>query len=156
MTDEKQLPEDDQVESEEINPESLEVDKKFNKRYEDAGFVGWLQRPASNISVATLFLGVCLVFALISASYIRITDRVTSDEQQTCLIQSRGLPVGHQLAASLDDIHSLLTVKPTSAAQKLAAKNEPPALKAIIFDLNYHLAQYQAKEGKQPRYRNCN
>lgn len=81
--------------------------------------------------------------------------RIARDEHRTCVIQRRGLPAGHQLAASMIDIHKLLTLPPASAAQQLAAQNTPPAVRAIVSDLNRHLTKYTSREAKQPQTRRC-
>lgn len=108
----------------------------------------WLMEPAPRGWVAVLF--VMLVAAAGAAAY-----RIVHDEHATCTIQARGLPAGHELATSMADIHALLTIKPTSKAQKLAAKQTPAATLAIVSDLNMHLAKYQTLEAGQPKSRSC-
>lgn len=84
-----------------------------------------------------------------------LTHRVIQDEHRTCVIQRRGLPAGHALAVSMGDIYKLLTLKPTSQAQRLAARITPSNVKAIIADLDSHLARYEKREAKQPHTRSC-
>jgi hypothetical protein len=98
---------------------------------------------------------VSLIAAYAATQAFITSQRVSNDEYNTCVIQARGLPAGHELAASMTDIHRLLTLTPTSEAQRLAAKNTPPAVFAIVFDLNAHLARYQADEREQPQTRKC-
>lgn len=84
-----------------------------------------------------------------------LVARVAADEVATCKIQQRGLPAGHELAASMVLIHRLLTIPPATQAQKLAAAQTPPAIRALLVDLNQHLSKYNALEAKQPRTRSC-
>jgi hypothetical protein len=108
-----------------------------------------------NLSVAILFLSICLLFGLIAMGFGRLTDRISDDEHSTCKIQAQGLPAGHELAVAMRDIHILLTLKPESEAQKLAALNMPADVKIILADLNMHLALYQTYESMQPQTRQC-
>jgi hypothetical protein len=125
----------------------------FDKRITDQG--GWLRRPPTNLSVAILFVSICLLFGLLALAFTDLTNRVSSDEHATCIIQARGLPASHELAASMADIHKLLTVPPVSAAQKARQKATPAHVLAIVKDLNAHLAVYQGLESKQPATRSC-
>lgn len=110
--------------------------------------IDWLLTPVSRAYVAPLFVLICFV----GGGAWKLT---ASDEHSACIIQARGLPAGHELAASMADIHALLTLPPTSTAQRLAAKNTPANVTAIIADLNMHLAKYSAAEDKQPAHRSC-
>lgn len=119
------------------------------RRVEDRDdWVGWLLQPARRIWIAVLFLMLCGMFAIGWA-------KVTGDENRSCHIQARGLPAGHELATAMADIHALLTVKPTTPEQKAQAAHTPPATRAIIADLNQHLAKYQKLESGQPETRSC-
>lgn len=84
-----------------------------------------------------------------------LAARLANDEQQTCTIQARGLPAGHELAASMADIHKLLTLRPTTPAERAAAKRTPPTVRAVLRDLDQHLARYQRDEHHQPQSRRC-
>lgn len=77
----------------------------------------------------------------------RLTLRVARDEHKTCLIQQRGLPAGHDLAAAMADIHGLLTLPST--------QTPPPAVAVIVADLNGELSAYLKLEGQQPPSRRC-
>lgn len=82
-----------------------------------------------------------------TANLTKLTARVANDEFDTCVIQRRGLPAGHELAASMSEIHALLTLpSPTPP---------PPPVAAILSSLNGHLATYLTIEAKQPRSRSC-
>ena len=83
-----------------------------------------------------------------------IAQRIAADEQATCLIQAKVLPTGHELAASLHDMHRLV-LPPATAAQRRWKRDEPPALRRVIRDLAWHLAAYQRDEKKVPMSRNC-
>lgn len=76
--------------------------------------------------------------------------RVVDDEHATCKIQARGLPVSHQLAATMAGIHKLLTLPPSPDAPPT-----PPRIKRLLNGLNGHLAAYQKAEAKQPQSRSC-
>lgn len=90
-----------------------------------------------------------------------LVRRVSADELQTCTIQARGLPVSHQLAAAMGEIHALLTLPPSPDAPPV-----PPRVERIVAGytdkhgkhhpgLNDHLAAYQRAEAKQPQTRAC-
>jgi hypothetical protein len=79
-----------------------------------------------------------------------LVRRVIRDEDATCLIQARGLPAGHQLAATMRDIHTILTLPPTPGAAPT-----PPAVSELITDLNQHLSAYLKAEKQQPQERSC-
>lgn len=82
-------------------------------------------------------------------------QRVAADEQATCQIQARGLPAGHQLAASMHDIHRLLTARPTTRMQRQQVRAIPLPIKRIYRTLAWHLAAYQRDEAQQPHTRGC-
>lgn len=129
------------------------------RRASDRGsIVGWLARPSTNLRVAVLFVSVCVLFGLMAAAFTDLAHRLTNDERSTCAIQARGLPAGHELAATMADIHTLLTLPPT-AAQKRQQSQVPPKLLAhelhVLADLNAHLGKYSAAEAKQPETRKC-
>lgn len=84
-----------------------------------------------------------------------LAARLATDEHSTCVIQARGLPASHELAASMADIHALLTLSPRSKAQRLAARQTPPYVRKLVADLNTHLGGYQRREAKQPQSRRC-
>ena len=77
------------------------------------------------------------------------------DAHSTCVIQARGLPAGHQLAASMKDIYSLLTLRPVSAADRLRAAETPPPVELLVRSLDGHLAAYLKAEAAQPQRRSC-
>lgn len=79
-----------------------------------------------------------------------LVRRVVNDEHQTCIIQARGLPAGHQLAASMKVIYVLLTLPPSPTA-----KATPAPIERLILALDHHLALYLHAESKQPPTRNC-
>jgi hypothetical protein len=81
--------------------------------------------------------------------------RLSNDEARTCQIQARGLPAGHDLQAAMVDIYALLTIPPSTKAQRLAAAQEPAHVKAIVNALTAHLAEYKAAEATQPHGRIC-
>lgn len=127
------------------------------RRREDLrqGFAGWWLQPARRGWVAVLFLVLLASNAAGWSLYSGNRDRLIHDERKTCSIQARGLPAGHELAASMRDIHALLTLKPVTPAQKLAAANMSASQIRIVGDLNLHLAAYLAAEAEQPRGRSC-
>lgn len=90
------------------------------------------------------------LFAVGWVKLVHVNDRVTSDEQRTCSIQARGLPAGHELAASMRDIHSLLTIPPAPDAPPT-----PPRVTWIVKALDGHLAAFLRDEAKQPHGRAC-
>lgn len=79
-----------------------------------------------------------------------LIQRVSHDEYQTCTIQARGLPAGHQLAASMSDIHILLTLPSPKGSPPV-----PPQIESVIKSLNQHLSLYLKAEAKQPQQRVC-
>lgn len=103
--------------------------------------------------------GIALIAVLNSATAshqaTRVAKRVATDEQTTCQIQARGLPAGHELAASMQGIYALLTLPAQSKAQKLAAKNEPESVHRVVASLDQHLAAYLKAEARQPQTRAC-
>lgn len=105
-----------------------------------------------------ILYGVILVmFAVIVAGIEREDSRIKSQATTSCKIQKRGLPAGHELAKSMNDIHKLLLL-PRTAPDPRAPKppfNEAFNAKWIIKDLNMHLAVYQTLESKQPKTRKC-
>lgn len=123
-----------------------------------ARVVDWLLRPARRIYVGVLFLGLCALFGLFAVGYEQRGAELRRDERNTCLIQQRGLPAGHELAATMADIHALLTLPPT-AATKRQQSQVPPKLLAhelhLVTDLNTHLAKYSRAESRQPATRKC-
>ena len=86
----------------------------------------------------------------LSAELAGLVRRVSRDERRTCQIQARGLPAGHQLAASMRDIHALLTIPPSPDAPP-----EAPYIKRLVRDLDGHLAAYLRAERAQPHRRSC-
>jgi hypothetical protein len=79
-----------------------------------------------------------------------LVKRVAMDEHNTCVIQARGLPAGHQLAASMKVIYVLLTLPVAPGAAKT-----PPKIERLVLDLDSHLAAYLHAEAKQPPTRTC-
>lgn len=122
----------------------------FDKRQSDQEFLGRLKKPASNLSVATLFLSVCLLFGLLSFTLGHLTSRVTLDEASTCAIQARGLPASHELSSSMSDIYRLLTLP-----RGVKAPPPDPRVTAIVTDLTPHLSSYVLITSKQPQSRKC-
>lgn len=104
-----------------------------------------------NLTLAAL---VVAVMALTVATFYG-WNRITSDEHSTCLIQARGLPAGHELAASMLDIHMLLTAPPTTPAERRAVAERPQSITRIVRSLDDHLAAYLAAESRQPGGRRC-
>lgn len=95
-----------------------------------------------------------MMLSLLVAAYATwqatlVGNRQGRDEHQACVIQARGLPAGHQLAATMRDIHTLLTLPPR------AGHRTPPAIQVILVDLDAHLAAYDRLEAKQPATRTC-
>lgn len=115
----------------------------------------WLLAPVSRVYVGVLFVIVCFVAGWAWKELTATSDRATRDEHSSCVIQARGLPAGHELAASMRDIHMLLTFPPTSAAERRAARNVPPGVLRIERDLAGHLSRYSKAESKQPATRHC-
>lgn len=97
----------------------------------------------------------CLAAGFADFQVFHLGGKLSADEARTCQIQARGLPAGHELSAAMVDIYALLTVRPTSRAQRLAAKNETPHVKALVADLTAHLAKYKAAEASEPHGRTC-
>lgn len=79
-----------------------------------------------------------------------LVKRVADDEHATCVIQARGLPAGHQLAATMKYIYVLLTLPPAPGAAQT-----PPKIEKLILALDSHLAAYLKAEAKQPPTRSC-
>lgn len=125
----------------------------------------------------TLMMIVALISCYGAWRAVETGNRLTHDEHSTCVIQARGLPAGHQQAASWQDIHKLITLllllPPTSPARPV-----PPAdrqqviptgasgatgttgvaqtvLRGLAVDLNGHLTEYLAEEAMQPGTRHC-
>jgi hypothetical protein len=107
------------------------------------------------VALAVLLLVTRAQVAAATGEIHAVVGRVAHDEQATCAIQARGLPAGHQLAASMRDIHKLLTTPPTTRAQRLAATQRPRAVTALLKSLDAHLAAYLQAEAKQPQTRAC-
>jgi hypothetical protein len=112
-----------------------------------------------NLVIVCVILAVALVVAIALASWglgraIIANDAVGAAAQDSCVIQARGLPAGHELAAALSNLHSLLIV-PETAAQKRAQRSETPLQRYLTDQLNGHLAKYQAAEASQPHSRSC-
>jgi hypothetical protein len=80
---------------------------------------------------------------------------VKTQARMSCTIQARGLPAGHELAATMNDIHKLLLHRPTTPAERRQAAQTSPAVRRVVRDLNRHLAAYQRAEHKQPHTRRC-
>jgi PAS domain S-box-containing protein len=80
---------------------------------------------------------------------------IKAQAHASCVIQARGLPAGHELADSMSDIHRLLTLRPTTSAQRQSAADEPAPVRALLADLNQHLTNYQQAEARQPHHRKC-
>lgn len=100
-------------------------------------------------------VGVLIALLMVSAGFadwdvIHQGNRISNDEQQTCVIQARGLPAGHELAASMKDIHALLTFPPSPGSRPV-----PRPVRTVVNDLNQHLAKYLRDESKQPQTRAC-
>jgi hypothetical protein len=100
-------------------------------------------------------LAILVIVLALSAGYadvrvFQLGKQIGGDENQTCLIQARGLPAGHYLAASMNGIHALLTL-PRSPREP----SVPPRIQRIVQALNKNLAQYQKAEASQPRSRSC-
>lgn len=122
----------------------------FDKRMGDQGFVGWLARPASNLGVAVLFTLLCLLFGLFAFEFEERGNQISGIQHSACVIQARGLPAGHDLAAAMGEIHSLLTL-PRAAG----SAPTPAPVESILSALNANLAAYTALEAKQPSHRKC-
>lgn len=88
--------------------------------------------------------------SMLAHSNATLVKRVAADEHQTCVIQARGLPAGHQLAATLRYVYVLLTLPPAPNAVPT-----PPKIEQILLHLDSHLARYLAAESKQPPTRSC-
>lgn len=122
------------------------TDPFSNRSTDREGALAWLGKPPTNLRVSVLYLFTIGVFVLV----LFTLTRVVRDEHSTCMIQARGLPVSHQLADAMTDIHELLTVAPRARSPQA-----PPAVLAVVGDLNMHLAKYQMLEAKQPQSRRC-
>lgn len=88
--------------------------------------------------------------AMLARANAVLVRRVAADELQTCVIQARGLPAGHQLARSMKVIYTLLTLPPAPGAVP-----PPPKIEQLLLNLDSHLARYLAAEAKQPPTRTC-
>lgn len=118
--------------------------------YETAGRVTALRRSNYILyGVVVLLLGIAL------AAFGHENSLLKAQAHRSCLIQKRGLPAGHELAASMADIHKLLTAPPTTPAQRVRAAQTPQPVLQIVADLNRHLARYQNLEARQPQSRRC-
>lgn len=85
--------------------------------------------------------------AALASENSALVARVASDEQKTCLIQSRGLAANHDLAAALGNLHSLVTLP--------EPQQPPPAVAVVVAGLNGALSAYLSLEAKQPATRSC-
>lgn len=85
--------------------------------------------------------------AALASQNSALVARVAHDERQTCVIQARGLPAGHDLAAAMADIHELLLLP--------SSQQPPPVVAVIIADLNGQLSAYLTLESHQPASRTC-
>lgn len=120
----------------------------FSQRSTDQqGVLGWLARPPTNLSVAILFLLLCLLFGVFAFEFERRGNQITAVQDGACEIQARGLPAGHDLAAAMSDLHILVTFPST--------RHVPPAAAVVLADLNGALSAYLALEAKQPASKKC-
>lgn len=85
--------------------------------------------------------------ATLAHEVARLLQRVATDEHNTCVIQARGLPAGHDLAAALSNLHSLVTLP--------EPRRPPPAVAVLIAGLNGALTGYLSLEAQQPAGRTC-
>lgn len=85
--------------------------------------------------------------AMLARANAALVARVAHDEHATCVIQARGLPAGHDLAAALSNLHSLVTLP--------EPRRPPPAVAVLIAGLNGALTGYLSLEAKQPASRSC-
>ena len=108
----------------------------------------WASDPVARVYVITLYVLLC---AVAGGGWLKIAH----DERSVCVVQRRGLPAGHHLADAMNSIHALLTLTPTTKAERLAAAETPRAVKVIEGQLTASLAAYQAAEAKQPQTRSC-
>jgi hypothetical protein len=114
------------------------------------------QQIADQVSTLTAWL-VVLTLALTATLSLAVYGVVNlaSDEARTCQVQAQGLPAGQQQVLVMADIYRLLTLKPETRAERLAAHNESPAVRLVVRDLTRHLALYEAAQAKLPHGRVC-
>lgn len=94
---------------------------------------------------------VILLLAIGANTYLGVRDhgRLNRDEQQTCVIQARGLKGQRHLTAIMRDIAVLLTPVPGTHA------SVPPAFVAPLSNLREELGAYLTIEDAQPPGRTC-
>lgn len=103
----------------------------------------WWLAPVPRVYVAVLFLLLCLVAGGVWA-------KQSSDEHSFCVVQARGLPASHHLAAGFQDIGQLLAL---ANPQRLA---QLPARQRDLYDsLRDNSNAYARIESKQPQSRQC-
>lgn len=122
------------------------------------GFIGWLGRPTTNLSVAVLFVSLCVLFGLMAAAFTDLAHRLSKDESSTCAIQSRGLKATPFLIGYLTDLHAITTIPPDKATRRREAQLPPKQLHlelALLHSLNANLAAYLKIEKGQPKTRHC-
>jgi hypothetical protein len=101
------------------------------------------------------FFGAGLVILLVAIgvnTYVTLHDhgRLNRDEQQTCVIQGRGLKGQRHLTAIMRDIAVLLTPQPG-----VHAAPTPRPLVGTLANLREQLGAYLVIEGQQPPGRRC-
>lgn len=100
------------------------------------------------VMAAFLTVAIAAAVAIRNTSKLdSLSHRVATDEHNTCVIQARGLPAGHDLAAAMADIHELLLLP--------SPQRPPPVVAVIIADLNGQLSAYLTLESRQPASRAC-
>ena len=108
---------------------------------------GRLHRAGSLLDRASPWIAIGLiVFGIFSLHHTN--SRVSRDERQTCMIQSRGLPASKHLASVMIDVQKLLAPVP-GEPKPLAA------LAPILADLKVQVAAYNRLEARQPSGRSC-
>lgn len=127
--------------------------------------LGWLLRPAPRIwtlAVLGIALGALMLYGFriqtdhqLSSRLSTVQNHQTRDEHTTCVIQAQGLPAGHQLSATMSALYQLLSLRPTTKAERLAASQIPASEKALLEKLALHLHRYTLAESKQPPSRSC-
>lgn len=81
--------------------------------------------------------------------------RLGHDEHATCVVQARGLPAGHHLAAAFRDINVFLQPVPGEPTPPKVIKGKYNPVYFAIINLRKELPLYNALEEAQPATRIC-
>jgi hypothetical protein len=90
----------------------------------------------------------------VSNRIVSVQSRINKDEAQTCTVQARGLPAGHDLATTIGDISVFLSDL-TSMSPPSERNQTPPKIEALLEAIVKNGRAYAKIEAKQPKTRTC-